>query len=129
MQRVILGIILLASYCGASYAQDAARGEKVFLKCKGCHQIGEGAKARLGPDLNGIVGRQAGSVDGYAYSDAMKNSQLMWDEKTLAEFLINPKQTMPGTKMSFAGIPKPADIADLIAYLKRFDETGMRRNP
>ena len=101
-------------------AQDAAAGEKVFLKCKVCHQIGPTAKNSVGPALNGIVGRKAGTFPNFNYSDANKNSGLTWDEATLTEYLKNPKAKVPGTKMTFPGLPADADIANVIAYLKTF---------
>ncbi|MFO1151798.1 MAG: cytochrome c family protein [Alsobacter sp.] len=110
----------------AASAQDAAAGEKVFLKCKACHQIGEGAKNAVGPVLNGVVGRHSGSVEGYNYSDANKNSGLTWDEATLKEYLKNPKAKVPGTKMIFPGLPNEADIDNVIAYLKQFDASGKK---
>ena len=117
--------IVLLSGAGAS-AQDAAAGEKVFLKCKACHQIGEGAKNAVGPVLNGVVGRHSGSVPGYNYSDANKNSGLTWDEATLKEYLKNPKAKVPGTKMIFPGLPNEADIDNVIAYLKQFNADGKK---
>jgi cytochrome c len=116
---------LLAATQAAS-AQDAAAGEKVFLKCKACHQIGEGAKNAVGPVLNGVVGRHSGSAEGYNYSEANKNSGLTWDEATLKEYLKNPKAKVPGTKMIFPGLPAEADIDNVIAYLKQFDATGKK---
>jgi cytochrome c len=110
----------------AASAQDAAAGEKVFLKCKACHQIGEGAKNAVGPVLNGVVGRHSGSVEGYSYSEANKNSGLTWDEATLKEYLKNPKAKVPGTKMIFPGLPNEADIDNVIAYLKQFDASGKK---
>ena len=91
---------------GAANAQDAALGEKVFLKCKACHQIGEGAKNAVGPVLNGVVGRKAGTYPDYSYSDANKNSGITWDEATLKEYLKNPRAKVPGTKMIFPGLTK-----------------------
>ena len=86
---------------GAAGAQDAAAGEKVFLKCRACHQIGESAKNAVGPVLNGVVGRPAGTYPGYSYSDANKDSGITWDEATLKEYLKNPRAKVPGTKMIF----------------------------
>ena len=110
-------------------AQDAALGEKVFNKCRACHQIGEGAKTLVGPPLNGIVGRKAGSIEGYAYSDANKNSGITWDEATLPEYLKNPRAKIPGTKMIFVGIPNEADILNLVAFLKQYDADGKKAAP
>jgi cytochrome c len=98
-------------------AGDAKAGEKVFRKCKSCHYVDQ-EKNKTGPHLVNIIGRAAGSVDGFKYSKAMKDSGLTWDEATLAEFLKKPKDYLKGTKMAFAGLRKDTEIADLIAYLK-----------
>ena len=116
---------LIASM-GAAAAQDAAAGEKVFAKCKICHQIGEGAKNMVGPVLNGVVGRKAGTYPGYHYSDANKNSGITWDEATLKEYLKDPKAKVPGTKMVFPGLKSDEDIANVIAYLKQFGPDGKK---
>ena len=108
----------------AAQAQDAAAGEKTFAVCKACHQIGPNAKNAVGPELNGVVGRKAGSVEGYNYSPANKNSGLTWDEATLTEYLKDPKAKVPGTKMVYAGLKDEQKIKDLIAYLKQFDASG-----
>ncbi len=125
-----LAVIVVAASFGAtigqSLAQDAAAGEKVFLKCKVCHQIGEGAKNSVGPVLNGVIGRKAGTVEGYNFSDANKNSGITWDEATLKEYLPNPKAKIPGTKMTFQGLPNPTDIDNVIAYLKQFGPDGKK---
>jgi cytochrome c len=122
----VLAVSGLAASSGYSAAQDAAAGEKVFLKCKVCHQIGENAKNSVGPVLNGVVGRKAGTVEGYNYSDANKSSGLTWDEATLKEYLPNPRAKVPGTKMTFAGLPNPADVDNVIAYLKQFGPDGKK---
>jgi cytochrome c len=119
------GLALLGSMSAAS-AQDAAQGEKVFLKCKACHQIGEGAKDAVGPVLNGVVGRKAGTYPDYAYSDANKKSGITWDEATLKEYLRNPRAKVPGTKMIFPGLTKDDDIDNVIAYLKQFGADGKK---
>jgi cytochrome c len=121
----VAGAALIASI-GAAAAQDAAAGEKVFAKCKICHQIGESAKNMVGPVLNGVVGRPAGSFAGYHYSDANKNSGITWDEATLKEYLKDPKAKVPGTKMVFPGLPSDEDIANVIAYLKQFGPDGKK---
>jgi cytochrome c len=122
---VFAAMALLGSL-GTASAQDAALGEKVFIKCKACHQIGEGAKDAVGPVLNGIVGRKAGTYPGYSYSDANKSSGLTWDEATLKEYLKNPRAKVPGTKMIFPGLPKDEDIDNVIAYLKQFGADGKK---
>jgi cytochrome c len=121
----IAGAALLASI-GAAAAQDAAAGEKVFTKCKVCHQIGESAKNLVGPVLNGVVGRPAGTYPGYHYSDANKNSGITWDEATLKVYLKDPKAKVPGTKMVFPGLTSDEDIANVIAYLKQFGPDGKK---
>jgi cytochrome c len=95
---------------------DAAAGEKVFAVCSTCHAVKEGEN-KVGPSLYGVVGRKAGSVEGFAYSEANKGSGKTWDEATLYEYLENPQGYIPGTKMAFAGLKKPQERADVIAYL------------
>ncbi len=102
---------------------DAAKGERVFRKCKACHAVGEGAQARVGPALNGLLGRAAASEEGYSYSDALQQAAadgLVWTPETLVAFLEKPKAFLDGTKMSFAGLRKEKDRADIIAYLATF---------
>lgn len=99
---------------------DAAKGEKVYMKCKACHDNEKGVN-KVGPTLKGIVGRKAASVADYKYSEAMmaKGAEgVVWDEATLAVYLPDPKAFVPKTKMAFAGVKKPEEVADLIAYLK-----------
>jgi cytochrome c len=126
MRRLFLGILVMSAVSSTSHAQDAALGEKIFIRCKVCHQIGDGAKTLVGPELNGIVGRKSASIDGFSYSDGMKNANLTWTEDNLSEYLKNPKQKVPGNKMAFVGLPKPEDIANVIAFLKQFDATGKK---
>ena len=125
LSLLVAGVALVASV-GAAAAQDAAAGEKIFAKCKICHQIGEGAKNMVGPVLNGVVGRHAGVYPGYHYSDANKNSGITWDEATLKEYLKDPKAKVPGTKMVFPGLKSDEDIANVIAYLKQFGPDGKK---
>jgi cytochrome c len=124
---IVTGLVFAAS-CGFAAAQDAAAGEKFFARCRPCHQIGEGAKNMVGPELNGIVGRKAGTAEGYHYSDANKNSGLTWDEATLKEYLKNPRAKIPGTKMIFPGVTKEKDLADLIAFLKQYGPDGKKKS-
>ena len=98
-------------------AGDAAKGKQVFAKCQACHSIEAGTN-KLGPSLHGLIGRTSGSIDGFRYSDAMKNAHLTWDEATLDKYLANPKTLVPGTKMVFPGLPKEEDRLAVIAYLK-----------
>jgi cytochrome c len=125
---IVAGSVLLIGASGtARAAGDAAEGEKVFAKCKICHQIGEGAKNAVGPELNGLIGRHSGTAPGYNYSDANKNSGLTWDEATFRDYIKNPKAKIPGTKMIFAGLPKDADIDNLLAYLQQFGPDGKKK--
>jgi len=128
MKVKVIGIamVALAASVGAAAAQDAAAGEKVFAKCKICHQVGEGAKNGVGPVLNGVVGRKAGSEEGYNYSTANKSSGLTWDDATLKQYLKNPRAMVPGTKMIFPGISNEKEIDDVIAYLKQFGPDGKK---
>ena len=121
---VVVGAGLLA--CSPAVAQDAAAGEKIFLQCRACHQIGENAKNAVGPVLNGIFGRKAGMIEGYSYSSANKSSGITWDEATFREYIKDPRAKIPGTKMTFPGVKDPKQIDDLVAYLKQFDATGKK---
>jgi cytochrome c len=122
MKSLAVAIIAFGAFAplGGAYAQDAAAGEKVFTKCKVCHQIGPNAKNMVGPNLTGVVGRKAGTFPGYSYSQANKTSGITWDEATLAVYLKNPKAKVPGTKMIFPGLTSDDDIKNVIAYLKTF---------
>ena len=126
MRSLVLSAALLLVGLGSAQAQDAAAGEKVFAQCRACHQVGESAKNAVGPVLNGLFGRKAGTVEGYNYSPANKNSGLTWDEATFREYIQNPRAKIPGTKMVYAGLKDEQRINDLVAYLKQFDATGKK---
>ena len=125
--RGLLILVLMAAGSEGAAAADAAAGEKLFKVCSACHKIGEGAKNSIGPVLNGVVGRAAGTYPDYPYSDANKNSGLTWDEATLKDYLKNPRAKIRGTKMAFAGFSKEADIDNVIAYLKTFGPDGKKQ--
>ncbi len=120
-----LTALALTGMAGSAFADgDAAAGEKIFKKCKACHQVGEGAKNRVGPMLNGIFGNEIASVDGFKYSKAFrakKDEGLVWTEETLDAYLTKPKAYIKGTKMSFPGLKKEADRANVITYLLSFE--------
>ena len=116
---LIAGPALAAALATTALAQDVTAGEKIFNLCRACHEIGDGAKNEVGPVLNGVVGRESGSYPGYNYSDANKNSGIIWDEATLQEYLKNPRTKVPGTKMLFPGLKKDDDIVNVIAFLKQ----------
>ena len=122
MKRIILAVLFVAAGSGQASAQDAAAGEKVFLLCKTCHQVGDSAKNAVGPVLNGLFGRKAGTVAGYSYTNSNKSSGITWDEATFSEYIKDPKAKVPGTKMAFAGVKDEQKIKDLIAYLHTFDK-------
>jgi cytochrome c len=108
---------MLVAAAAPAAASDAAAGQKVFAKCKACHEVGSTTN-KIGPTLKGMFGRKAGTVEGFAYSKAMKESGIVWDEATLKTYLADPKGSMPGNKMAFVGLKKPEDIDNVIAYLK-----------
>jgi cytochrome c len=117
---VIAGIALAASTVTSS-AQDAAAGEQVFRRlCSPCHDVGPEAKTKLGPPLNGIEGRKAGTIEGFNYSEANKSSGIVWSAESFDKYIRAPMQEMPGTRMAFVGIKNDKDITDLWAYLKQF---------
>jgi cytochrome c len=124
LRSVGVMLALVLSPAAAAADGDAALGQKVFLKCKACHQIGATAKNAVGPELNGLFGRHSGAVEGYKYSDANKNSGIVWDEVVFREYIHNPKAKVPGTKMAFPGLKDDKDIDNLIAYLKEFGPNG-----
>lgn len=99
---------------------DAGRGEAVYARCQACHAL---AFDRVGPHHCGLLGRRAGSVPGFAYSSAMRQSHIVWSDKTLDRFLAAPLKMVPGTAMTYAGVPDPQERADLIAYLRQADQT------
>ena len=105
-------------------AQDAEAGKKVFTKCAPCHAIGPGATNKVGPNLNGVIGRKAGTEEGFAYSDAMKKAGWVWDEAIFKEYITDPKKKVPGNKMLFPGVKDETERDDLYAYLSSFALDG-----
>jgi cytochrome c len=116
LRAAILLALGAGSACVAFAAGNPARGEEVYTRCQACHALGYD---RVGPRHCGLFGRRAGSVPGFAYTDAMKQSRLVWDEKTLDRFLANPMKVVPGTAMTYEGVTDAKDRADLIAYLAK----------
>ena len=130
LKRFAAAAILIAvAGSGPSRADgpgDPAAGEKVFNKCRPCHQIGEGARNSVGPVLDGVIGRHSGSVADYNYSDANRNSGLTWDEPTFRRYIKDPRGVVPGTKMTFSGLTRDRDVDDILAYLKQFGADGKK---
>lgn len=124
MRLALLTLALPLLLVGPSQAQDAEAGATVFKKCMACHAVGENARARVGPPLNGVVGHAAGAVAGFKYSEALLGAGITWDEAALSSFLKAPKAFIPGTKMTFVGLKTDEEIANVIAYLKTFDAEG-----
>lgn len=130
MMRTLVATLALMAAPTLLAAQDITgdvkKGERVFKKCRACHQIGDEAKNKTGPALTGVVGRAAGSSEGYKYSKtltAAAEGGLVWDAESLDAFLLKPKDYMNGTKMTFAGLRKDADRENVIAYLASFPDT------
>jgi len=115
---VVVGIIIVILIFSVANAADPVNGKKVFKKCVACHSLQEG-KNKIGPSLYNLLYRKAGSVEGYKYSKAMKNSGVVWDEESLDEFLTKPRKFIPKTKMSFRGIKNKSLRDDLISFLKQ----------
>ena len=101
----------------ASFTADPVHGKQIFAQCQACHSA-EPGKNMIGPSLAGVIGRKAGSIAGFAYSNANKNSGITWTPEKLFQYLEKPQRVVPGTKMTFPGLPKGQDRADVIAYLK-----------
>jgi cytochrome c len=127
-KKLLVGFaIALGFACFPAIAQEgnAENGEDVFKKCRACHEVGPDAKNKLGPILNGIVGRKAGTIEGFNYSPANKKAGedgWTWTEAKILEYLTNPRQAMPGNRMAFAGLSDEQDRKDVLAYLKKFSK-------
>src|SRR5262245_24351090 len=127
VRDLMIGAVVLATSAGQTLAQDLAAGEASFRKCQPCHDVGEAAKNKLGPEPNGLDGRKADTAEGYAYSDGNKNSGIVWSEASFKEYLENPQEKMPGTKMILS-VKNEKEVADLWAYLKQFGPDGKKKN-
>lgn len=128
MKALLAAAVALAAMAQTANAQDVAAGEQSFKKCMACHRIGEGAKNLVGPQLNGLDGRKAGTVADYAnYSDSNKSSGITWNEDTFKEYIQDPRAKIPNTKMIFPGIKNVKEAGDLWAYLKQFGPDGTKK--
>src|SRR5499427_7037219 len=126
-KALAVAALALATMATAARAQDVAAGEQSFRKCLPCHAVGVDAKNKVGPILNGLDGRHSGSVEGYNYSDANKNSGITWGKEVFLEYIKDPKGKIPGTKMVFAGIKNEKEANDLWAYVSSFDKDGKQK--
>lgn len=128
MRAWVVAVFVVAASSASAAAQDAAAGEQVFKRlCMPCHDIGEDAKVKLGPPLNGIDGRKAGTFESFNYSQANKSSGLTWNDETFTKYIHAPMQEMPGTRMAFVGVKNDKDVSDLWAYLKQFGTDGQKK--
>jgi cytochrome c len=127
MTRLLTIIALaLAGSAGSALAQDVAAGEQSFRKCLPCHAVGADARNKVGPLLNGLDGRKSGTIEGYSYSDANKNSGITWSADAFKDYIKDPRARIPGTKMVFAGIKNEKEIGDLWAYIAQFKQDGKK---
>jgi cytochrome c len=124
VKTLLAAAALTVLSAGLAVAQDIEKGATVFKQCAVCHKIGPGATNGVGPELNGLDGRHSGSVPNYSYSDANKNSGIVWNEQAFEEYIKDPRAKIPGTKMIFAGIKNEQQAKDLWAYIKQFDAQG-----
>jgi len=127
MKSVVASAVIMAALSQVAQAQDVAAGEQSFKKCFPCHSIGEGAKNKVGPILNGLDGRHSATVPDYNYSDANKNSGITWNEATFMEYIKDPRAKIPNTKMIFPGIKNEKEAGDLWAYLTQFGPDGKKK--
>src|SRR5947209_13665677 len=127
MKKYAVAAAAMVAFAAPAVAQDLAAGENSFKKCLPCHRVGADAKNLVGPLLNGLEGRKSGTIEGYNYSEANKNSGITWSEDTFKEYITDPRAKIPGTKMVFAGIKNEKERADLWAYLKQFDASGNKK--
>jgi cytochrome c len=127
MKGLVLASVVILASAGSALAQDLAAGETSFKKCLPCHAVGADAKNKVGPVLNGLEGRKSGTIEGYNYTDANKNSGITWTEAEFKDYIKDPRAKIKGTKMVFAGIKSENEITNLWAYLKQFDATGKKK--
>ena len=120
-----VAVVLAVWHSAPSFAAgDPDHGAKVYRQCMICHSIGPGAQNKIGPELNGLDGRKAGTVANFSYSDANKNSGIVWSEVTFKDYIKDPRAKVPGTKMIFAGVKNQQQVNDLWAYVSQFDADG-----
>ena len=127
MKAILAAAVVLTAMAQSASAQDVAAGEQSFKKCLPCHAIGEGAKNKVGPELNGIDGRKSGTAPDYSYSDANKDSGITWSAAQFKDYIKDPRAKIPGTKMIFPGIKNEKEAGELWAYLQQFGPDGKKK--
>jgi cytochrome c len=127
MKHLVIAAAVLVASTGVSLAQDTGAGETSFKKCMPCHDIGEDAKNKVGPELNGLDGRKSGTAPDFNYSDANKNSGITWNEQTFKEYIKDPRAKIQGTKMIFPGIKNEKEVDNLWAYISQFKADGSKK--
>jgi cytochrome c len=127
MKHLVIAAAVLVASSGASLAQDVGAGETSFKKCMPCHDVGDDAKNKVGPELNGLDGRKSGTAADFNYSDANKNSGITWSEATFKDYIKDPRAKIQGTKMIFPGIKNEKEADNLWAYISQFKADGSKK--
>ncbi len=127
MKILTILAMAMATSSGTVFAGDVTAGQTSYKKCASCHDIGESAKNKVGPILNGLDGHKSGMIESYNYSEANKNSGIVWSEATFKEYIKDPKAKIPGTKMVFAGIKNEKEADDLWSFLKQYGADGKKK--
>jgi len=127
LSYVIITVSILALTTPEAKAQDVSAGEASFRKCQPCHDVGENARNKVGPKLNGLEGRKSGTTEDYSYSEANKNANITWSAASFKDYIADPREKMPGTKMIFPGIKNEKEAEDLWAYLSQFKPEGTKK--
>jgi cytochrome c len=124
MKKFLVAAAVAATFNGTSLAQDIEKGANVFKQCQICHSLGPSAQNKIGPELNGLDGRTAGTVPNYMYSEPNKKSGIVWNEASFKEYIKDPRAKVPGTKMIYPGVKNEQQASDLWTYIKQFDASG-----
>ncbi len=127
IKKLLIATAMLAVSTSLTFAQDLAAGATSFKKCAPCHDVGPTAKNKVGPVLNGLDGRKTGTIANFSYSDANKNSGIVWEEAQFLDYIKDPKAKIPNTKMVFPGIKNETEAKSLWAYLKQFGADGQKK--